>query len=378
MMPFVDLKLQHKKIESELKEAINRVFEESNFIFGKDIELLEEEFVKYIGVNFGVACSSGTSALHLALLACGIKAGDEVITTPHTFIATVEAISHVGAVPVFVDIEDTTYNIDPALIEKAISKKTRAIIVVHLYGQCANMELILNIARKYDIRVIEDCAQSHGALYKGRKAGSVGDVGCFSFFPGKNLGAMGDAGIVVTNDKDMSVHMKALRNHGRKDKYEHFIVGYNYRISSFQAAILRIKLKYLDENNKLRQAAANQYNNLLKNSGFILPVVGEENSHVFHLYVIRTQLRNQLVKMLQKNGISVGIHYPIPIHLQIAYKFLGYNKGAFPVAEKIANEIISLPMFPGMTLDNIIDIVEMVKKSSRELKASTSQLEEMA
>lgn len=377
MIPFVDLKMQHNKIALELKEAINRVFEESNFIFGKDIDLFEKEFSSYIGVNYGVACSSGTSALHLALLACGIEPGDEVITTPHTFIATAEAISHVGAKPVFVDIDEKTYNIDPNKIEYVISKKTRAIIVVHLYGQCADMDPILKIANQFNLRVIEDCAQSHGALYSGKKAGSVGDLGCFSFFPGKNLGAMGDAGIVVTNNLKMANYMKALRNHGRKDKYEHYIVGYNYRISTFQAAILRIKLKYIDENNKLRQIAANEYNQLLRNSGFTLPYVLEKNSHVFHLYVIRTKMRNQLVKFLHENGINVGVHYPIPLHLQGAYRHLKYEKGHFPVTERIVDEIISLPIYPGITNEDIKHIVKIMKKYIIELKENIFDLEEI-
>ncbi len=350
-IPFVDLQAQYQAIYNEINAAISHVLKSADFILGKDVRLFEQEFSQYCGVTQGIGCSSGTSALHLALLGCKVKPGDEVITTPHTFIATTEAISQTGAKSVFSDIDKDTFTIDPKKIETAITEKTKAIIVVHLYGQCADMDPILSLAKKYNLKVIEDAAQSHGALYKGRKAGSMGDVACFSFYPGKNLGAYGDAGMVVTNDEAMAEHMRIVSNHGRKDKYEHLLEGFNYRLDTMQASILRVKLRYLDQWNDKRKKIATMYRKLLNFNGLNTPYERESNSHVYHLYVVRAKEREKFKKYLTSKGISTGIHYPIPLHLQEAYHYLGYVKGDFPVTETISQEILSLPIFPEMTTD---------------------------
>ncbi|MGD9153205.1 MAG: DegT/DnrJ/EryC1/StrS family aminotransferase [Gammaproteobacteria bacterium] len=346
-IPIVDLNAQHQQIQNELEKAIDCVIKKGDFISGDLINKFEENFARFCNVKYAVGCSSGTSALHLALLSCGIKAGDEVITTPHTFIATAEAISQVGAKPIFVDINAQTFNIDPNKIEQAITKKTKAIIPVHLYGQCADMQPIIKIAKKYKLKIIEDAAQAHGASYNHQNAGSFGDTACFSFYPGKNLGAFGDAGIVVTNNKALAEKMRVLANHGRKAKYEHSILGYNYRLDTIQAAILNIKLKHLSKWNKARKRIAEVYNKKLASIlELSLPTVQNNNEHVYHLYVIKTKQRNKLQKYLSQKGIATGIHYPIPLHLQKAYSFLGHKKGDFPEAEKIAKQILSLPMHP--------------------------------
>lgn len=346
-IPIVDLNAQHQQIQNELKKAIDYVIKKGDFISGDIINKFEENFAHFCDVKYAVGCSSGTSALHLALLGCGIKAGDEVITTPHTFIATAEAISQIGAIPVFVDINAQTFNIDPNKIEQAITKKTKAIIPVHLYGQCADMWPIKKIARKYNLKIIEDAAQAHGASYNNQKAGSLGDVACFSFYPGKNLGAFGDAGIVVTNNKTLATKIRVLANHGRKTKYEHSTLGYNYRLDTIQAAILNVKLKHLFKWNKARKRIAEFYNKeLAPILELSLPMVQKNNEHVYHLYVIKTKQRNKLQKYLSQKGIATGIHYPVPLHLQKAYGHLGYKKGDFPETEKIAKQILSLPMHP--------------------------------
>ena len=348
-IPFVDLKTQFKQIHVAVDEALDRVLQTTNFIMGEDVARFESEFSHYCGVRHGVGCSSGTAALHLALLGCGVGPGDEVVTSPHTFIATTEAISQAGARVVFADIDERTYTLSPKSVEQVITEKTRAIIPVHIYGQCADMSPILAIAKKYKLKVIEDAAQAHGATYRGRKAGSMGDVACFSFYPGKNLGAYGDAGMVVTNDEEMAENMRVLSNHGRRDKYEHFVEGYNYRLDTLQASILRAKLPCLQTWNSNRKAIACRYNEGFAGLPLGIPYEREAEGHVYHLYVITTSQREALKAHLAMRGISTGIHYPIPLHLQKAYSRLGYSEGDFSITEKSSREVLSLPIFPEMT-----------------------------
>jgi dTDP-4-amino-4,6-dideoxygalactose transaminase len=360
-IPLVDLNVLHQQMHGEFKKSIDSVIANGDFISGKIIEEFEENFAIFCETKYAVGCSSGTSALHLALLACGIKAGDEVITTPHTFIATAEAISHTGAIPVFVDIDEQTFNIDPNKIEKAITAKTKAIIPVHLYGQCADMQPIMKIAQKHKLQIIEDAAQAHGASYNNQKAGTFGKTACFSFYPGKNLGAFGDAGIIVTNSKLLAANIRTLANHGRKNKYEHSVIGYNYRLDTIQAAILDTKLKYLTECNNQRKNIAKIYHKKLKNiPELLLPEVQNNNNHVYHMYVVKTKQRNQLQQYLLYNGITTGIHYPKPLHLQKAYKHLGYKKGDFPITEKITKQILSLPIYPGLNSTQQIFITKSI------------------
>jgi dTDP-4-amino-4,6-dideoxygalactose transaminase len=357
-VPFVDLSIQHNAIMNEINCAIHGVIEKNSYIGGKVVSNFEEKFFKYCGVEYGMGCGSGTAALHLALLACDVKPGDEVITTPHTFIATAEAISHCGAKPVFVDIDERTYNINPLGIEEAITNKTKAIIPVHLYGQCADMDPIVEIASKYRLKVIEDASQAHGAAYKGNKAGSRGDCACFSFYPGKNLGAFGDAGIVVTNNKIMVDQMRKLADHGRQTKYEHDIIGYNYRLDAIQAAILNVKLKYLNETTQQRKAIAGLYKNGLREcSDIILPFEQEIDAHVYHLFVIRSKQRDKLKQYLAENMVNTGVHFPIPLHLQKAYEYLGCGLGSFPITEQVSQEVLSLPMFPGLEDEKIERVI---------------------
>jgi dTDP-4-amino-4,6-dideoxygalactose transaminase len=360
-VPFADLASLHRSIRHELDVAINAVIDKNSFVSGPQVKGFEEAFADYSQVTHAVGCSSGTSALHLALLACGVKAGDEVILPSHTFIATAEAVSHIGAVPVFIDIDENTFNIDPEKIEQSVTDRTSAIIAVHLYGQCANMTAISALAKKHKLKLIEDAAQAHGATYDGRPVGSWGDVSCFSFYPGKNLGAFGDAGALITNNDEIAETVCVLRDHGRKSKYEHLCVGYNYRLDSIQAAVLSVKLKYLPEWTEQRRQLAALYDQLLKNSAIKAPYVDPLAKHVYHLYVVKTDRRDELREYLQKNGVASGIHYPIPLHLQPAYQSLHYQQGDLPVTEQVANEILSLPLFPGQTTEQIQYAAELVK-----------------
>ena len=365
-IPLVDLKSQYEEIKEEIQEAINRVLNSTTFILGEEVTKFEEEFTKYCGTKYAVGTSSGTSALHLALLSLGIREGDEVITTPYTFTATAETIIHCGARPVFVDINPRNYNIDVPKLKEFLKLKTRpkAAIPVHLYGQPVDLDPILKLAKEYNLKVIEDACQAHGAIYrlKIKKVGSLGDIGCFSFYPGKNLGAYGDGGMVVTNDEKIAHRIRCLRDHGRKGKYEHLMVGYNYRLDALQAAILRVKLKYLDEWNEKRRKNASIYNGLLKDSGVITPYEEKYAKHVYHLYVIRVKKRDRVYKFLQGKGILCGIHYPLPLHLQKAYQYLGYKEGDFPVAEECAREVLSLPIYPELKRNQIEYIVETLKE----------------
>jgi len=362
-IPLLDLKAQYKSIKPEIQKAINGVIDNSQFILGENVKKFEQEFAKFIGLKYAIGVGSGTDALYLALRACGISKGDEVILPVNTFIATAEAITLNGAKPVFVDINPETYNIDPQKIEKAISRRTRAIIPVHLFGQPADMSSILKIAKKHKLFVIEDCAQAHGAKYKNKIVGSIGDVGCFSFFPGKNLGAYGDAGMITTNNKKLAQKIYILRNHGRLEKYKHKIEGINSRLDEIQAAILRVKVKHLKKWNKDRQKNAKIYDQLFKKvEGLITPKTIKDTQSVYYFYIIRVKNRENIQKKLKEKGISTGIHYPISLHLQPAYKYLGHKKRNFPKAEKASNEILSLPIYPELTEKQIRFVAGVIKK----------------
>lgn len=363
-IPLVDLKAQYQTIKPEIDAAIQRVVSNTSFILGKEVADFERNFAAFCQVQHCVGVDSGTAALHVALLVLGIKPGDEVITTTHTFIATSEVISLVGAKPVFVDIDPRTYNLNPDLVERAITPRTRAIIPVHLYGQPAEMDPILEIARRHNLRVVEDAAQAHGAEYRGRRAGTMGDIACFSFYPGKNLGAYGDAGALVTNDAALAEHARMLRDHGRCDKYAHQIVGFGYRIDALQAAVLNVKLPHLDAWNARRREIADQYTEWLTNADVVTPYVPPHVKPVYHIYCIRVGAgkRDALLKHLHGCGIDAGIHYPIPLHMQPVYADLGYMAGDFPQAAKAASEILSLPIYAELTDAQVQQIAETVKE----------------
>jgi dTDP-4-amino-4,6-dideoxygalactose transaminase len=348
-IPFVDLQAQYRSIASDVTDAMMRVVERGDYILGDDVRLFEEEFAQYIGTSEAIAVGSGLDALELALRAYGVGPRDEVITAANTFIATALAIMAVGARPILVDVNRETYNIDPAAIESAITSKTKAIMPVHLYGQPADMQPILEIARAHGLIVIEDAAQAHGAWYDGRRAGVLGHAAGFSFYPAKNLGAYGDGGMVVTNDAATAEKIRRLRNYGQRVKYEHSVIGTNSRLDTIQAAILRFKLRRLDHWNAARSEHAAAYNVLLAGAPIILPKTAQKCSHVYHLYVIQLDRRSEVQNLLTARGIGTGIHYPIPIHLQEACASLGYRKGDFPVTENAASRILSLPMYPEMT-----------------------------
>ncbi len=361
-IPFIDLKRQYNSIKDEVNTKIDEILQNTHFILGGNTEAFEKEFAKYCRVKYAVGVASGSDALTLSLKAVGISKEDEVITVPNTFIATVDAISRNNANPVFVDIDPETYNIDVTKIEEKITDETKAIIPVHLYGQPVDMAPIIKLAKEYDLKIIEDACQAHGAEYKGQKVGSFGDVGCFSFYPAKNLGAYGDGGMVVTNNEEITERIKMLRNYGQSKKYYHDFMGYNSRLDEIQSAILRVKLRHLDEWNNKRREHAKLYNELLENvSGIKTPVEKDYTKHVYHLYVIRCKNRYELQQYLTSKGVSTGIHYPIPVHLQRAYKHLEYNKGGFPITERYANEILSLPMFPELTDEEIKYICNRIK-----------------
>jgi len=361
-VPFLDLKAQYASIQYEIADALQQVLDRTAFAGGPFVEKFEKDFASFCQCNFAVGVNSGTTALWMALLGLAVGPGDEVITVPNTFIATAEAISFCGAKPVFVDIDEKTYNMNPDLLEAAITPKTRAVIPVHLFGQMADMDPILEIARSAGLFVIEDAAQAHGAEYKGRRAGSIGDVGCFSFYPAKNLGAYGEAGAIVTNNADLAEKMRMFRDHGQRKKYYHSMVGWNARMDGLQAAVLTVKLKYLSTWNEARRKNAQLYNELLSaTDNIITPVEADYVKHIYHIYAVRAKNRDALISALAEKDISCGIHYPVPIHLQQAYEFLGYGKGDFPVAEKCANELLSLPIFAELSQ-------EQIKKVSGEIK----------
>ncbi len=364
-IPLVDLKAQYMSIKGAIDDAIGGVIARADFIQGQEVALFERDFAAFSGAKYAIGVSSGTEALRLALIACGIGQGDEVITTPFTFIATVEAIAQTGATPVFVDIDPHTCNLNPRRIEKAISERTRAILPIHLYGRPADMDPVLAVAKRYSLRVVEDAAQAHGATYKGRVAGTMGDAGCFSFYPAKNLGAFGDAGMVVTDDPEIADNIRLLRDHGRNDKYNHLCLGFNGRLDTLQAAVLRVKLASLAEWNERRREIAATYRRLLADQEIELPPDEDGADPVYHLFVVRTPERDRLCETLAAAGISAGIHFPVPLHLQPACRHLGYGPGDFPESERAAGEVLSLPIYPELTEDQVRRVAEVVAEALR-------------
>lgn len=357
MVPFVDLKAQYNSIRDEVRAAVDRVLESTQFVLGDEVAAFEKEFAAYVHSEHGIAVNTGTSALHLALLAADIGAGDEVITVPFTFVATAAAIEYSGARPVFVDVDPQTYTMDPSKIEAAITPRTKAIMPVHLYGQPADMDPIIEIARKHNLLVIEDAAQAHGAEYKGRRIGSIGDLAGFSFYPGKNLGAYGEGGLVTTNNPEYARKIRMLRDWGQERRYYHEVKGFNYRMDGIQGAILRVKLRHLEAWTEARRAHAAHYNQAFEASGISFPIMASNKRHVYHIYAVRVSQRETLQELLKAAGIATGIHYPIPVHLQNAYSNLGYKAGDFPESERVANEVLSLPMYAELTDSQIDEVI---------------------
>lgn len=362
-VPFLDLKAQHATIQDKISTALQEVVDNTSFAGGPQVKRFEDNFARFCQCSHAVGVGSGTDALWMSLLALGIGQGDEVITSPGTFIATAEAISFCGAQPVFVDIDEQTYNIDPTLLEAAITPRTKAIVPVHLFGQTADMDPINEIARSHSLAVVEDACQAHGAEYRGKLAGSLSDAGCFSFYPGKNLGAYGEAGAVVTNNRELAERLQMFRDHGQREKYHHSIVGWNARMDGFQGAVLDVKLPHLLSWTDARRSNAKLYNDLLADlPDIIVPFEADYGKHVYHIYAIRANNRDKLISDLKEQGITCGIHYPVPLHLQEAYQDLGYKQGDFPVAEKCAREFVSLPMFPELSQESIHYVAEKIKE----------------
>jgi dTDP-4-amino-4,6-dideoxygalactose transaminase len=366
LIPFLDLQAQYRQIKPEIDAAIFRVVDSGQFVLGPAVEAFEERFAAYCGVKYCAALNSGTSALHLALLAAGIGSGDEVITVSMTFVATTAAILYCGARPRFVDVDRNTWTMDPHLIDAAITPRTRAILPVHLHGLMADMDPIMEIARRRDLVVIEDAAQSHGAEYKGRRAGSIGDVGCFSFYPGKNLGAYGEGGAAVTNNRDLARQMTLLRDWGQESKYNHVMPGYNYRMDGIQGAILNVKMSYIEAWTEARRTVASHYDRLLsRNSRYRRPAPPLHCQHVYHVYAVELARRNDIQKALSTVGIGSGIHYPVPVHLQKAYVDLGYGPGDLPITESLADRFLSLPIYPELRPEQVAEIVLKLEKASQ-------------
>ncbi len=352
-VPFVDLQAQYHSIKAEVDAAVQRVLDTSAFILGREVEAFERAFAEYVGARECVGVSNGTAAIQLALQACGVGAGDEVIVPANTFFATAEAVSTAGATPVFVDCDPSTYNIDAGKIESVVTERTRAVIPVHLYGQPADLDAVFAVAERHDLLVIEDAAQAHGARYKGSRVGALARAGCFSFYPGKNLGAYGEGGAVVTNDAEVARRLRMLRDHGSEQKYRHELVGYNMRLEGIQGAVLGVKLKHLDDWNVLRRGHAACYRELLApladSGALVLPQEADYAEHVYHLFVVQTDARDALQRYLSAAGVHTGVHYPVPVHLQPAYASLGHKEGDFPNAESQARRVLSLPMFAELT-----------------------------
>jgi dTDP-4-amino-4,6-dideoxygalactose transaminase len=364
VIPFVDLKSQYLSIKSEIDAAVIGVLESTQFVLGSAVAGFEKSFASYCKTEHAIGVNSGTSALHLALLAAGIGAGDEVITTPFTFVATVSAIDYARAKPVFVDIDPESQSIDPAKLEAAITPRTKAIMPVHLHGRPVDMDPILEIAKRKKVLVIEDAAQAHGAEYKGRRCGSMGDIGCFSFYPGKNLGAYGEGGAVTTNNPDYAKMVRILRDWGTDKKYYHDYKGFNYRMEGVQGAVLGVKMKYIEEWTEARRRHAARYDELLAGQAFRAPPPPAHMRHVYHVYAIRTPKREAMMKHLTDKGVSSGIHYPVPVHLQKAFAELGYKPGDFPHAERATQETLSLPMFPEMKAEQVDAVAAAVRSFS--------------
>jgi dTDP-4-amino-4,6-dideoxygalactose transaminase len=368
MIKATDFSFVTKRINKELKEATNRVIDSNWYILGKEVERFESEFANYLGVKYCIGVGNGLEALHIILRAYGIGEGDEVIIPSNTYIATALAVSYAGATPIFVEPVERTYNINPDLIEEKITKKTKAIMPVHLYGQACDMYPINEVAKKYNLKVIEDAAQAHGATYKGGECGALGDASGFSFYPTKNLGALGDAGAVTTNDKELAEKVRALRNYGSKKHYYNKYMGFNSRLDEMQAAILRVKLRHLEEFNKERKEIAKIYLDELQYNNLILPYVPEWAKPVWHQFVIRSKKRDELQEYLKSKGMGTLIHYPLPIHLQEAYKYLGYKKSDFPISEKIANEVLSLPMWVGLKKEEVEMVCKVIKNYKNKIE----------
>lgn len=363
-VPFLDLKSHHEYLRKHVHDVVDELIDDSGFIGGERVSNFESDFAAYCGTKECVGVGSGTDALWLALMSCNIGPGDEVVTSPMTFVATVEAIVRVGARPVFVDIDSDTYLLDPTMLEEVITCRTKAIIPVHLFGQMADMETISSIAERYGLAVIEDAAQSHGARSLGRRSGAWGAIGCFSFYPGKNLGAFGEAGAITTDDADLAEKIRAYANHGQYEKNRHELVGWNCRLDAFQAVILKKKLARLDEVCELRARCASYYNEGLAGTGGIaLPGKSVSGSHVYHVYAIRVKRREEFLSNLENCGVGYGVHYPIPVHLQEAFGFLEYQVGDFPIAESYAKEFVSLPIFPELTDAQMDYVIQSVRDS---------------
>jgi dTDP-4-amino-4,6-dideoxygalactose transaminase len=354
-VPLLDLQAQYATIRDEVRGAVDRVFESQQFVLSAEVQALEAEIAAYCRTKFAIGCASGSDALLLALMSCGVSEGDEVITTPFSFFATASAITRLGALPVFVDIDERTYNLDPALIENAITARTRAMVPVHLYGQCAEMNALIDIGARRGIPIIEDAAQAIGAEDRKRRAGSLGTIGCFSFYPSKNLGGAGDGGMLVTNDVDHAQRLHMLRVHGEKTKYHHQVVGINSRIDALQAVVLRAKLRHLEDWTRERQRKVQRYEIMFTDAGLNeevqLPFIRSDGRHVFHQFVIRVSggKRDALREHLRENGVGADVYYPVPLHLQECFAFVGYKEGDFPVSERAAKETLALPVYPELT-----------------------------
>jgi dTDP-4-amino-4,6-dideoxygalactose transaminase len=366
-VPYLDLVQQYRLIQDELESAILTIASSGHYVMGESVGLFENEYAAYCNTEYAIGVNSGTSALHLALLAAGIGPGDHVITVANTFVATVAAILYSGAKPVLVDINPDTYNIDVSCLDSETLEKARAIIPVHLYGQPADMDEIMTLARQYNLVVIEDASQSHGASYQQQPVGSLGDMACFSFYPGKNLGAMGEAGIIVTNTKEYADKASSLRDWGQKEKYIHQYPGFNYRMDTIQAAVLRVKLRHLDEWTKSRQKHAALYNELITHADIVIPSCDDRRTHAYHVYAIQVAGRDGVREKLKQQGIDTGIHYPVPVHLQEAYNNLGYSSGSFPVTESISGKLISLPIYPELSEEKARYVADRLMASVQEM-----------
>ena len=363
IVPFVDLKAQYEEIKKEINSAIGEVLRNTSFILGPAVERFEENYAQFLGSRHCIGTNSGTSAIMVALMAAGVQAGDEVITVPNSFIATVEPIVLLGAKPVFVDVDEVTRNIDVSKINSVVTTKTKAIIPVHLYGHPVDMDPILKVSHKYNLIVIEDAAQAHAAKYKGKKTGSIGNIGCFSFYPGKNLGAYGEGGMLSTDDDDIAEKAKIIRDHGSVNKYNHVRIGLNARMSGLQGAILDVKLKYLEMWTTMRRRNAQFYNQLLKSNDVLTPFEADYARHVYHIYAIQTKKRSSLQDYLKSRKVGVGVHYPNSLHLEKSLSYLGHRKGDFPVSEKLANEVLSLPMYPELKREQIEYVAQCIVDS---------------
>ena len=371
-IPLVDLRAQHRSIAAEVESALRSVMERADFILGHDVEAFETEYAAYCEAGHAVGLDTGLSALELGMRALGIGPGDEVVTPANSFIASSSAVTFTGATPVWADADPVTYNLDPEAVRTLIGPRTKAIMVVHLYGQPADMSGICAIARENGLKVIEDACQAHGARYAGRRVGSLGDFAAFSFYPAKNLGAYGDAGMLTTNDPELAERVRMMRNYGQRQKYEHVTMAWNRRLDTMQAAVLRVKLRYLDRWNEARRAHAALYDRLLTESGLVLPRSMPNVEHVYHLYVVQAEHRDRLVAKLREQGVGAAMHYPVPIHLQDAYRHRGVRPGSFPITERTAERLLSLPMYPELDVDQISRIAAAVHEAASQLGALVS------